>query len=739
MAHDPIVSIEAGSEEATSPDGTEWTAPVARFHSETAGRNAAAAMTPAHSDLTTIRPGQFESPAVPGRLPLYKVEHVGKLMRFSKLRHSWTLFLSNEAEEVKVELEHSKVSGKKKVLINGEVVFSTKERSLRWSWQDPRSKACITLFSENGNHSLRCEDGVSQLPGQGGTVHHQEKHTESAAMTWEVEDAETPPRRTRRHSGSRSANRALSRRRSASRGRDQHCPPPQAEAPVANGQEPPMEMAMTFPDQQERLASAQDDLSDGDVREEAKPSIPVHSLSFSMIEDVTLRTPIRGEDNADHIAETARLHALLSVRDAQIAALQSELRRNALGADEVNYFDPSEATQPVPSLQTQEVGAMEDDQQHNQSQNVQHLPKLETEEQLQPIHLLPQPQCLQEQLPAQELPSQQRRDSNADVQHFLVAQLNRNGSGLQAPIVIPPPRLSEQGKAETTSGSCKPSEPLSQKDDDWDDLDEEELNVTRRLGPVLQQGGSSSSTAAPVRIPFTPSVHRRDLVAVQVESVAQRHPRGRALSMEPFVGSPLLLPRADGPCMAGRPPRILSMPPMPRASSQTPHVVFREVLMTPGPGQCRSITPRRGNVAQAGNQVAQHLHSYGQPRPVMPVLAAGCAQMARPGPPHHLQSHQPVGPHGMQPGHLMPVPGWQSVPFSVQILPRPLRPLPPVMLLPIPQPGAAQIGPSPPSVWLRPPGPTLAQRPEAKAMQIAPLPGLPMGQPWNNLRPQMSL
>ena len=93
---------------------------------------------------------------VTSRSPSYKVDHIGRTVKSTKLRHAWTLHLGET--EVKIELEHSRLSGKKKVLVDGKLLFSTTERHLNWCWEHPASKARINLISENGKHLLRCEE-----------------------------------------------------------------------------------------------------------------------------------------------------------------------------------------------------------------------------------------------------------------------------------------------------------------------------------------------------------------------------------------------------------------------------------------------------------------------------------------------------------------------------------------------------------------------------------------------------
>ena len=55
-------------------------------------------------------------------------------------------------------MEHSRFSGKKKILVDGKLVFSTTAKQLSWCWEHPDRKATIKLDSDNGRHSLRCEE-----------------------------------------------------------------------------------------------------------------------------------------------------------------------------------------------------------------------------------------------------------------------------------------------------------------------------------------------------------------------------------------------------------------------------------------------------------------------------------------------------------------------------------------------------------------------------------------------------
>mmetsp|Transcript_15373 Transcript_15373/g.33800 ORF Transcript_15373/g.33800 Transcript_15373/m.33800 type:complete len:861 (-) Transcript_15373:119-2701(-) len=91
---------------------------------------------------------------------LYRCEPIGRRMRATKLRHAWTLHLAGEEAETRVELLHSRLTGKKEVLVDGRRVYETRERSLRCSWMHASSR--LTLRSENGRHQLLCEDTLEQ-------------------------------------------------------------------------------------------------------------------------------------------------------------------------------------------------------------------------------------------------------------------------------------------------------------------------------------------------------------------------------------------------------------------------------------------------------------------------------------------------------------------------------------------------------------------------------------------------
>eukprot|EP00928_Gymnodinium_smaydae_P037676 TRINITY_DN26112_c0_g4_i1.p1 TRINITY_DN26112_c0_g4~~TRINITY_DN26112_c0_g4_i1.p1 ORF type:complete len:988 (-),score=226.49 TRINITY_DN26112_c0_g4_i1:94-2862(-) len=122
----------------------------------------------------------------------YSCAAVGRRLRFSKRRHTWSLFpFGCEAElpgveVVRVELKHSRISGKKQVFVDGACVLTTREPSMTWSFdrvwalyrRDAGVTACfacgdggcslcpgrethtarISLQSTRGQHALLCED-----------------------------------------------------------------------------------------------------------------------------------------------------------------------------------------------------------------------------------------------------------------------------------------------------------------------------------------------------------------------------------------------------------------------------------------------------------------------------------------------------------------------------------------------------------------------------------------------------
>jgi len=146
MAHDS--AEEVGSESGMSSYSTRSTT-----------------STSLASSLSAVPPTGVSS-----QLALYRCDSIGKRMRGSKLRHSWTLRLNGDSagtsssEEVCVELLHSRLTGRKRIFLDGKEVHQTRKRSLSWSFVHP-SQVRVTLFSEGTGFQLRCDDPEARPVG----------------------------------------------------------------------------------------------------------------------------------------------------------------------------------------------------------------------------------------------------------------------------------------------------------------------------------------------------------------------------------------------------------------------------------------------------------------------------------------------------------------------------------------------------------------------------------------------
>lgn len=587
--HSDVAEAE-DSKDSHDEEGSEWAAPLPR---EIADESKA----PPVSAITESSAGTHEGARAP---PVYKVDHIGRHMRSSKLRHAWTLFLQGEPAEVKVELEHSRFSGKKKVFIDGKLVFSTKERRLSWSWQHPKSKAVIDLQSENGNHSLRCQEhqacsadastvteGTGQDPG---TASQADSQVSSGAVTtWAVWDALTPPRRHRRRSGSRHSSRSSS----------------QSSRPWAARQE-----------------QLQDEEAEAAVAEEAKPSVPLRSSSFSS----QTTDLVKASSASASTEETARLHALMRVKDAQIAKLEGELRRSAQSASE-DASCLATADVPTPPRPAGQVV------------------------------LLPPPQLQQSPEPVSSWPN------------HLVAEL---------------PTLSVLKPDEAKPAALTEQQTWDNLDAEELDVTHRHGPSCHAVRPELlatpQKGTPAYASPAPRCRAVTP----RQPVVVRVETVETPYVsdqiRGRAGSVPPRSS----LHGASS--SSGRPERLLSVPPPPRSSSvHTPHrIEFRQVPGTPRQFQARSVTPHREvRHCQPASQVLGH-RSLAPPVGLQAPLQQGACggwQMAAQSPllvqGWHPNCLQPGAVGQMAPVMLLPPPKpGQSPALAHPGVGSPLGPLP---------------------------------------------------------------
>eukprot|EP00931_Biecheleriopsis_adriatica_P007589 TRINITY_DN108859_c0_g1_i1.p1 TRINITY_DN108859_c0_g1~~TRINITY_DN108859_c0_g1_i1.p1 ORF type:complete len:732 (+),score=144.58 TRINITY_DN108859_c0_g1_i1:66-2198(+) len=644
----------AGPDEApddSHDEGSEWAAPIARnlpsVGAEQTKEPLGAVTGSTDASAEGIGP-------VRSNTPMYKVDHIGRHVRSSKLRHAWTLFLAGEAREVKVELEHSRLSGKKKVLIDGKLVFSTKEKRLCWSWEHPGSKALISLHSENGNHSLRCQEPEAE-PATAA----------EAPIATKQDDGATSDQRSSRRSGQS----------------------PEERSSTTAGEASVEAFTFALPEE-DGAAGTEAEEAEAAVAEEAKPGLPTRTKS-----DLLHSNPGSSADEVGHgcaaacpsapsgniAEETARLHALLGVRDAQIAALQGELRRCALGAKDGASKAVLEDLPPPSDTKGEQFPL--------RSQQVQTPPR----------QLLPPPQP----------------QGQAGAQHFLIAELPTQ----------PVPRLGEAftppQRARPASGNVSPgvggstSEPTpagkatTQENPGWDDIDHEELDVTRRH--VVGSSGAASTAAALAsadgsaaespesrpspampRYKEVATPRRYPAVAVQVEAVETPRVRGRAGSMPPAYA--FLPSRHHGSsCSSGRPERLLSVPPAPRSSSvHTPQrTPWRQSPGTPGPAHRRSVTPRRDAMplqVQMALTPAQHCRQAVSPGP------CSRAAMGMPGGQGQLWQGPGLKAAPQLQGWPAPVPGVRQQSRIGGIHPAAHSP---VVLLPPPQPGLIPGGQSP--------------------------------------------
>jgi len=98
----------------------------------------------------------------------YRCDAIGRRWRGAKLRHSWNLRLSGGGTELglAVEILQSRVSGRKRVLVDGREVFCTRSQIFGWSFEHAASCTRITLRSEGDGFRLSCEPAKRQS-GQG--------------------------------------------------------------------------------------------------------------------------------------------------------------------------------------------------------------------------------------------------------------------------------------------------------------------------------------------------------------------------------------------------------------------------------------------------------------------------------------------------------------------------------------------------------------------------------------------
>lgn len=124
----------------------------------------------ASAGVVTTRTAAAECAAV----KRYRCDAIGRRWRGAKLRHSWLLRLGGGGCTelgLVVEILESRVSGRKRVLVDGREVFRTCAHVFRWSFEHSASCTRISLRSEGDGFRLSCEPGTNanRQSGQGAT------------------------------------------------------------------------------------------------------------------------------------------------------------------------------------------------------------------------------------------------------------------------------------------------------------------------------------------------------------------------------------------------------------------------------------------------------------------------------------------------------------------------------------------------------------------------------------------
>eukprot|EP00928_Gymnodinium_smaydae_P067828 TRINITY_DN5081_c0_g1_i1.p1 TRINITY_DN5081_c0_g1~~TRINITY_DN5081_c0_g1_i1.p1 ORF type:complete len:843 (+),score=98.96 TRINITY_DN5081_c0_g1_i1:237-2531(+) len=103
--------------------------------------------------------------------PLYRCDAVGPRVAASKVRHRWSLLLrcdetsrkgerpsgqDNIAFALRLDLLHSRVSGVKRVYVDGQQVYKTRRKNLAWSYVHEPTATLLSLTSESDGFRLNC-------------------------------------------------------------------------------------------------------------------------------------------------------------------------------------------------------------------------------------------------------------------------------------------------------------------------------------------------------------------------------------------------------------------------------------------------------------------------------------------------------------------------------------------------------------------------------------------------------
>lgn len=113
-------------------------------------------------DLTSdnLSLASFASSSSASSVSSYQCDSIGRRICSTKLHHTWVLNVGSSTE-VRIEVLHSRMTGRKRVLVDGREVFSTRKRHLFWSFRHD-SGAEIILRSDSSGFRIQCNEYVSK-------------------------------------------------------------------------------------------------------------------------------------------------------------------------------------------------------------------------------------------------------------------------------------------------------------------------------------------------------------------------------------------------------------------------------------------------------------------------------------------------------------------------------------------------------------------------------------------------
>lgn len=127
------------------------------------------AVDPASDNLSLA---SFASSDTVSSVSTYQCESVGKRISSTKLHHTWVLNLGNDSREARIEILHSRVTGRKRVLLNGQQVFCTRKRHLSW-FHKHECGAEIELRSDGNGYQISCNDPASKESANEQRIHNE--------------------------------------------------------------------------------------------------------------------------------------------------------------------------------------------------------------------------------------------------------------------------------------------------------------------------------------------------------------------------------------------------------------------------------------------------------------------------------------------------------------------------------------------------------------------------------------